>query len=74
MEQLFKRAREFLETAKYQMNIGFHSLAAFSLEQSLQLFLKAKLLENGMDYPRTHSVRMLIQVLSDILKRSIKTL
>ncbi|MEM2882883.1 MAG: HEPN domain-containing protein [Candidatus Bathyarchaeia archaeon] len=41
-------------------------LAAFSLEQSLQLFLKAKLLERGVEYPRTHSVRKLLEMLSEV--------
>jgi HEPN domain-containing protein len=67
IEHLLSRSREFLETAKYQSSAGFYSLAAFSLEQSLQLFIKARLLENGVDYPRTHSVRTLIEVLSSIV-------
>ncbi|MBS7634061.1 HEPN domain-containing protein [Candidatus Bathyarchaeota archaeon] len=37
-EHLLKRSRNFLETAEYQINKGFHDLAAFSLEQALQLF------------------------------------
>ncbi|MEM2884650.1 MAG: HEPN domain-containing protein, partial [Thermoproteota archaeon] len=44
----------------------------FSLEQSLQLFLKARLLENGVDYPRTHSVRTLMEVLSRVVKEELK--
>ena len=66
VEHLLKRSREFLETAEYQVGKGFYALAAFSLEQSLQLSLKAKMLVRGVDYPRTHSVRALLEMLSDL--------
>lgn len=65
-KSLLKRSRDFLETAEYQMSRGFYDLAAFSLEQALQLFLKAKVLSEGVDYPRTHSVRVLLEMLSDL--------
>lgn len=62
-KRLLKRSKDFMETAEYQMNKGFYDLAAFSLEQALQLFLKAKLLAEGVEYPRTHSVRALLEIL-----------
>lgn len=65
-KNLLKRAERFLETAEYQLNRGFYDLAVFSLEQALQLFLKAKLLANGVDYPRTHSVRSLLEALMEV--------
>ncbi len=67
IQQLIRRSRMFLETARFQIDRGFYDLAAFSLEQALQLFLKAKLLEMGVDYPRTHSARRLLEMLSGIL-------
>lgn len=70
VEQLLRRSREFLETAKYQRDSGFYDLAVFSLEQSLQLFLKAKLLANGVDYPRIHSVRRLMRILPEVAKEN----
>jgi HEPN domain-containing protein len=63
---LLERSKEFLETAKYQINKGFYGLSVFSLEQALQLFLKSKMLASGVDYPRTHSVRALLEMLSDL--------
>ncbi len=39
---LLKRSRDFLETAEYQTSKGFYDIAVFSLEQAMQLFLKAK--------------------------------
>lgn len=65
-EYLLERSKEFLQTAKYQIKKGFFSLAVFSLEQALQLFLKWKMLTSGVDYPRTHSVRTLLEMLSDL--------
>lgn len=65
-KSLLKRSRDFLETAEYQISRAFYDLAAFSLEQALQLFLKAKVLAEGVDYPRTHSVRVLLEMLSNL--------
>jgi HEPN domain-containing protein len=75
-EHLLKRSKEFLETAEYQMSRGLYGIAVFSLEQALQLFLKSKMLVAGADYPRTHGVRALLEILSDVesdeKKREIK--
>jgi len=62
---LLRRSRGFLETAKMQINAGMYDLAAFSLEQALQLYLKAMLLKYGGAYPRTHSVRRLFELLAE---------
>jgi HEPN domain-containing protein len=43
-EHLLKRSKEFLETAEYQISRGLYSLAVFSLEHALQLFLRSKML------------------------------
>ncbi len=65
VEHLLRRSREFLETARLQLDRGFYGLAVFSLEQSLQMFLKARLLESGVYYPRTHSLRRLLEMLAE---------
>jgi len=62
-ESLLERSRRFCETASMQVKRGFYDLAAFSLEQGLQLYLKACLLKLGVDYPRTHSVRRLLELI-----------
>lgn len=66
MEYLLERSRRFYETAKMQVEKGFYDLAMFSFEQSLQLFLKASLLKLGLDFPRTHSVKRLLELLYEI--------
>ena len=66
---LVERSRRFYETALVQIDRRFYDLAAFSLEQALQLFLKALLLRLGVDYPRTHSVRRLLELIHQISGR-----
>lgn len=44
LKYLFERSRRFFESALMQIERGFYDLAAFSLEQTLQLYLKAHLL------------------------------
>jgi len=63
----------FCARFKYQISKGFYDLAAFSLEQALQLFLKAKVLAEGVDYPRTRSVRVLLEILSDLAPETEKS-
>lgn len=63
VEYLFERSRRFYETAKMQIERGFYDLAVFSLEQSLQLYLRASLLKLGVEFPRTHSVKRLLELL-----------
>ena len=72
-KRLLKRSGDFLETAKYQVSEGFFDLAVFSLEQALELFLKAKVLAEGVDYPRTHSVRALLEILSQLVSENKKS-
>ena len=48
------------------MERNLHSLVLFNVEQSLQLLLKSKLLEAGSDFPHTHSVKRLLEILSDV--------
>lgn len=66
LEYLFERSRRFFESALMQIERGFYDLAVFSLEQSLQLYLKACLLKMGVDYPRTHSVRRLLELIHEV--------
>lgn len=66
VEHLERRAREFLKTADYQAGEGMYGLAIFSLEQALQLFLKSRLLLHGVDYPRTHDLRRLLEILASV--------
>ena len=48
------------------LNRGFYGLSAFNLEQALQLALKAYLLKQGVDYPGTHSIRKLLELIYNV--------
>jgi len=66
VEALRRRAREFLRLAEVSLREGAYDAAAFLAAVSLQLYLKSVLLGAVGDYPRTHSVRVL---LSEIARR-----
>jgi HEPN domain-containing protein len=71
-ERLLKRSRDFLETSEYQKRTGIYDLAIFSIEQALQLFLKSQIMTHGAEYPRTHSVRVLLEILSAVVPENKK--
>ncbi|MCS7138666.1 MAG: HEPN domain-containing protein [Crenarchaeota archaeon] len=68
--KLLERSRKFKDAAEFHFSRGDYDLAAFNIEQSLQLFLKAKLLEKGVEFPKTHTLRKLFILLGDMLNRS----
>jgi HEPN domain-containing protein len=65
-EVLLRRSESFYVTALLQAERGMYDLAVFSLEQSLQLFLKGALLKEGVEFPRTHGVRRLLSNLAEL--------
>jgi len=66
-ELLKKRALEFLENAKENLEKGRFALSAFSAEQSVQLLLKYFLFIKSGDYPKTHSLKVLFKLASSLL-------
>ncbi|MEM2896982.1 MAG: HEPN domain-containing protein [Candidatus Bathyarchaeia archaeon] len=62
IERLLKRSGEFNDAAEFHYSRKSFDLAAFNLEQALQLFLKAKLLEKGIEFPKTHTLRKLRKI------------
>ena len=62
-EMLLKRAKRLYEDALRSYNDGFYDLALVYLEQALQLFLKAKALEKYGKFPKTHNLRLLLEIL-----------
>jgi HEPN domain-containing protein len=63
---LLERSRRFLETAELQLDKGFYDLAVFSLEQALQLYLKAYLLKLGLELQKKWSIRRLLELIYKI--------
>ena len=66
VETLLRRSKDFLRTARFQIDAGIYDLAVFNLEQALQLYLKAKLLELGAQYPRAYGLRQLLKLLQEV--------
>lgn len=67
IEKFLERSRKFKDAAEFHFSRGDYDLSAFNLEQSLQLFLKAKLLEKGLEFPKTLTLRKLFLMLREIL-------
>ncbi len=65
IEYLKKRGEEFLKTSEYHLNNEMYDLAAFDLEQALQLFLKYTIFLKIKTYPPTHSLKSLFKMLGE---------
>jgi len=63
-----EKADAFLDTAIYNFEKGRYDLAAFNIEQAVQLYIKTKLLELLGEFPRTHSLVTLLRELSRVFK------
>jgi len=70
VELFLRRARNFLEGAKERFEKNDWDLTCFMAEQSVQLLLKSIILERGGEFPRTHSLRQLFSILSNLIDNS----
>jgi len=68
VKRLIKRSERFFTNALRDFEEKEYDVAMFNLEQSLQLFLKAKILSKGIQFPKTHEIEKLIEFLSKIEK------
>jgi len=69
-EEMISRAKHFFNISSYDVSLGRYDIALFHLEQAVQLALKAYLLKVFGDFPRTHSIKDLIDISeNDCLKR-----
>ena len=55
-----------MQTYEFHASRSMYALAMSDLEQALQLYVKARLLEEGVAYPRTHSIRRLLELLASV--------
>ncbi|MEN3048423.1 MAG: HEPN domain-containing protein [Candidatus Caldarchaeales archaeon] len=62
------RARAFLARAEDSLRAGDYDVACFLAEQAVQIHLKSLLLEEVGDFPRTHSISVLIGLMRRIPK------
>lgn len=66
-----RRAKAFIELAKYSLQRSVYDIAAFIAEQAAQLYLKATLLELIGDFPKTHSIIFLLSELKRINEEKV---
>ncbi len=71
VELLLKRSKNFLEGAEQRFKKEDWDLTCFLAEQSVQLYLKAIILEEVGQTPRTHSIRQLLAQLGKIIEKEI---
>lgn len=64
MDFLKRRALQFLEQASYAYQRGYYELALFDIEQFFQLYTKYLLYRRLGDYPKTHSLKRLLEELA----------
>lgn len=65
-EFLKKRAQEFWERAREDLEKGRYNLSVFDVEQAVQLWLKYLIFQKAGDFPKTHYLDSLIKNLAEI--------
>ena len=66
-----EKADAFLDTGMYNFKKKRYDLAAFHIEQAVQLYVKTKLLEVAGEFPRTHNLVALLNELAKINGKEI---
>lgn len=60
--EMVERAKHFYRISDNDASIGRYDIALFHLGQAVQLALKAYLLRTIGDFPRTHSIKDLVEL------------
>jgi HEPN domain-containing protein len=66
IEILRERAEKFLKNGEYLLNNEVYDLAAFNIQQFVELYLKYKLFILSGDYPKTHSIKKLLKEIGKV--------
>ncbi|MEM0480606.1 MAG: HEPN domain-containing protein [Candidatus Aenigmatarchaeota archaeon] len=69
IQKLKQRAKSFYDIALERLKNEDYDLAMFNFEQSIQLLLKSKILEFGIEFPKTHEISILLDFLSDKIEK-----
>ncbi|MBD3190899.1 MAG: HEPN domain-containing protein [Candidatus Heimdallarchaeota archaeon] len=72
IDLLLTRGKNFLESAENRFKNKDWDLTCFFAEQSVQLYIKAVILELSGSSPRIHSLRRLIALLGQIIDEKIE--
>ncbi len=68
-----EKSKRYFEDAIINYGKEYYDLSMFSLHQSLELFLKALLIKNAGDFPHGHSIKNLLETLSETENDECKT-
>ena len=66
---LIGRSERFLLSAERNLQDDYIDVGAFSVNQSLELYLKALLLKKAGDFPHTHDLKILLHNLTIFLHK-----
>ena len=69
---MIEKSRRFLLNAERNINEGFIDIGAFSVNLSLEIYLKALLLKESGDFPHTHDIKILLRNLADLSNVDVK--
>ena len=69
---MIEKSSRFLLDAERNMDEGFIDIGAFSANQSLEIYLKALLLNESGDYPHTRDVKILLRNMADLSNVDVK--
>jgi HEPN domain-containing protein len=61
-EEMVSRVKHFFKISDYDRSLGRYDIALFHLEQAVQLSLRAYLLKVFGDFPKTYSIKDLIDL------------
>lgn len=70
---LLERSKRFLLSAEKNLNDKYVDIGIFSVNQSIDLFLKALLLKNAGDYSHSHDLKMQMRELASVLPSEVKS-
>ena len=68
VKAFLRRSMKFERNAIWNLEQGDYDLAVFHVEQAVQLLVKVKLLEVVGDFPKTHSVITLLELLYKVTR------
>lgn len=70
---LLERSKRFLLSAERDLNDKYVDIGIFSVNQSIDLFLKALLLKNAGDYSHSHDLKMQMRELASVLPSEVRS-
>ncbi len=73
-ESYLEKSRRFYENSIINQDKKYYDIALFNLQQSMEFLLKALLLKNSGEYPRSHNLKILMNSLSELSNENCKNI